>query len=334
MNFASAKKPGKYTVALALICVVTVALPFFLHDKLAVTEKKAANVLVLEGWLPPYAISRAVNEFKEGNYRIIVITGQKRTPEFFNVFTNGSLIFDLSGKNHISDTVPAHHDFEVRANSSMGGRNKAHFNFYVNDSLCGSFFADKAKRNFTVGWNGRLADVYSAGVRFLNDTVTRSGDRNLYVKELVIDHRFVYPYQKNSSYAFTMFHRDIRIRNDHSSDAELAKRNLLAMGLDTNSVVDIPDSETLLNRTLTSARTFRNWTDSTHIEIKGVNIVTLGSHARRTLMIYQKVLQNNKNVGVISVPDFRERHFVFRTFKTAREVLGIIYYWLILNPFA
>ncbi|BAY20339.1 hypothetical protein NIES2100_00800 [Calothrix sp. NIES-2100] len=36
---------------------------------------KSAEILVVQGWLPDYAIQEAVAEFKSSNYRQIITTG-------------------------------------------------------------------------------------------------------------------------------------------------------------------------------------------------------------------------------------------------------------------
>ncbi|MEH1889645.1 MAG: ElyC/SanA/YdcF family protein [Nostoc sp.] len=36
---------------------------------------KSAEVLVVEGWLPDYAIEEALTEFKTGSYRLVITTG-------------------------------------------------------------------------------------------------------------------------------------------------------------------------------------------------------------------------------------------------------------------
>ncbi|MEA5602410.1 ElyC/SanA/YdcF family protein [Nostoc sp. UHCC 0252] len=36
---------------------------------------KSAEVLVVEGWLPDYAIQQALSEFKTGSYRLVITTG-------------------------------------------------------------------------------------------------------------------------------------------------------------------------------------------------------------------------------------------------------------------
>lgn len=47
----------------------------FAHTFLSVNHPVAANVLVVEGWLPDYALEEAVQEFKEKGYEHLVAAG-------------------------------------------------------------------------------------------------------------------------------------------------------------------------------------------------------------------------------------------------------------------
>jgi hypothetical protein len=62
--------------------------------------------------------------------------------------------------------------------------------------------------------------------------------------------------------------------------------------------------------------------------------VTLGPHARRTWMTYNKILNEKYSIGIISVPDSDKPISDKRkALNTLRETLGIIYYWFILIPY-
>ncbi len=56
--------------AILLIFGITNVQPF-----LAVTSPINADILVVEGWIPDYALKEAVNEFESGAYRLIITTG-------------------------------------------------------------------------------------------------------------------------------------------------------------------------------------------------------------------------------------------------------------------
>jgi hypothetical protein len=65
-----------WLVLLSLTALAIVSVGAALHAFLAKSQPVQARVLVVEGWLPDYALQQAVNEFREKGYeRLIVIGG-------------------------------------------------------------------------------------------------------------------------------------------------------------------------------------------------------------------------------------------------------------------
>jgi DUF218 domain len=65
-----------WLVALALIMSLMVGAILNVHPFLAPRiPLKSANLLVVEGWLPDYALEQAASEFNKGSYELIVSTG-------------------------------------------------------------------------------------------------------------------------------------------------------------------------------------------------------------------------------------------------------------------
>ncbi|MFN6482673.1 MULTISPECIES: ElyC/SanA/YdcF family protein [unclassified Nostoc] len=65
-----------WAIAIALIAYLIFVMLTHVHSFLAVTSPiESAEVLIVEGWLPDYAIEEALTEFKNGSYRQIITTG-------------------------------------------------------------------------------------------------------------------------------------------------------------------------------------------------------------------------------------------------------------------
>jgi DUF218 domain len=65
-----------WAIAIALIVYLIFFTITHVHSFLAVTSPiKSAEVLIVEGWLPDYAIEEALTEFKNGSYHQIITTG-------------------------------------------------------------------------------------------------------------------------------------------------------------------------------------------------------------------------------------------------------------------
>jgi hypothetical protein len=311
-----------------------VALPiiYSISSRLSETKRVDANILVIEGWLPPYAIEMAYNEFLNHNYDKVITTGIKISG-YYQLSQNGYLIFhsgDILKQSGTNDQ----HIIETDAYSELGGQERAHFNVFINDTVIGSFFAERNKSKYPISWNGDLSGIDSVMVQFDNDRFNDISDRNLYVREIIFDHLIHVSYQHNSEYDIGTLDGKNRIINNFNSHAELARNKLISLGLDSSRILSLPGKKVSINRTLSSALAFRDWLKKSDIEVKGINIVTMGTHAKRTLMTYNKILDKNYEIGIISLPNYRERASrKYKVFKTLRESVGIIYYWFILLPY-
>ena len=321
-------------ISLSLIFGLFLIKPAFnyLSKYLSKSEIVNANILIVEGWLPDYALKMASEEFKKHDYEYIVTTGIKTNINYFELYVNGYLIFYPHSKLFGKDEFKKH-SVGVDVYSELNGVNRAHFNLYINDSLSGNFYADKRKRRYMMEWKGSLAKIDSILVQFDNDSWGKFGDRNLYVKDIIIDDQIIIPYGNNSAFVETKLNNKHEILTHFNSNAELARKRLISMGIDSSRIIATPGERVRINRTLTSAVAFRNWLKTSNIDIRGINIFSMGTHARRTWMTYNKLLNEKYKIGIISVPDYLNRSRENKLLKTLRETLGIIYYWFILIPY-
>jgi len=332
-------KRNRKKILVAIIVTIIVLGTIFLlpitnsiTSYLSKTKKVDANLLIVEGWLPPYAIEMANDEFQKNGYDLVITTGLKISG-YYLVSMNGYLIFNTHDRFKGIDKT-GDHTIEIDAYSEMGDKNCAHFNAFVNDSMVADFLTDKKKRKYEITWKGKLAKIDSVMIQFDNDRFFENDDRNLYVKEIIIDHNIHISYQNNSEYDIGALDGKNRINNNFSSFSELARNKLLLMGLDSSSVLAVPGKRVKINRTLTSALAFRDWLKTTDIDIKGINIISMGTHSRRTWMTYNKILNERYKIGIISLPDYRMSHSrKKRILKTLRETAEIVYYWFILIPY-
>lgn len=319
------------------LIIILILLYFFLKpsfnslsDYLSKTEQVKANILIVEGWLPFDGIQTAANEFRKDGYEYLITTGLKSTTDYYEVTMDGYLIFYPKDK-FTSYKISGEHIIEVRAYSGLDGKNSAHFNLFMNDSAIANYFADRKKSKYGATWQGKLSDIDSIMVQFDNDEIGQFGDRNLYVKEIIIDHKITIPFLNNSVYDLGKLGRII---NNYSSNAEHTRDKLFSMGVDSSRIIAVPGKKTIINRTLTSAIALRDYLSTSKIDVKGINIVSYGTHARRTWMTYSKVLGKSYKIGIISLPDYRNNASEKRkVIKTLRETIAIIYYWIILLPY-
>ncbi|MGE5406709.1 MAG: hypothetical protein ACM3NR_03265 [Methanosarcina sp.] len=327
-------KPGKrirlfIAFAIIILIMLVFAKPVTLNIShfLSKSEKVSANILVIEGWLSYNELQAAANEFILGKYEHIFITGLKSTTEYYNVYTDGYLIFYTS----VYDPGNVKR-VEVKASSELDCENSAHFNLWINDSLVADFNADKHRRKYSADWNGSKVD--SVMIQFDNDVVGEFGDRNLFVKEIILNGSTQIPFLNNSTYDISGLDNKSRIINNMNSNAELTAKRLLSMGVDSSKVTAVSGNRVRINRTLTSALALKDWLSKADINVRGINIISSGAHSRRTWMTFDKVLDRPVNVGVIALRDVRHTGpDGVGYLKTLRELIAYIYYSLILIPF-
>lgn len=332
----------KSLIILAITIISPLAIIYFLLNPafsylsgyLSKSKQVKADILVVEGWLPHYALEMAYNEYQKNKYAYVVTTGVRYTPPYYKISDNGYLIFYthdlLSGLNETGS-----HSIEIEAHSDMGGENRAHFNLFINDSLAANFYVDKQKKGYTIKWYGCLKDIDSIMVQYDNDIYEPPLDRNLSVKEICFDNRITIPYLFHSEYDMLKLDGKLRFRNNLMTTAQLARSKLINMGIDSTKIIAVSAAKVRFNRTLTSALAFRNWLSVQDKHLNGINIISLGPHARRTWMTYNKILDEKNKIGIISIPEDSDKQIsrARKAFKTLREILGIIYYWFILLPY-
>lgn len=301
---------------------------------LSKTGTVEANVLIVEGWIPDYAIQAAAEEAKKDAYKAVVTTGIRSSDlEYLTVGMNGYLIFYPDLKVSENDNAGTH-SIKIVAKSKMGGKYCAHFTMFVNDSSIVEFSADEISREYPIKWQGSLTEIDSVMIHFDNDMLDDYGDVNLYVKELIIDSTIVIPYEFHSAYDIGYLDGKDRIINDFRTVAELARNKLIRDGIDSSRIFAFPAYKKGFNRTLSSVFACKRGLNSLNFKITGVNVITLGIHSRRTWLAYKNMLDNSINVGVISVPEKAvDKEEEYGNEKIIKEVFNLFYYSILLLPF-
>jgi hypothetical protein len=336
------RKKRRILIALVIVPFITAGLLIFIFicqdsivNYLSSTHKIKADILLYEGWLPETAVEVAINEFKTNDYNLIITTGLKSDDlDFCMVPMNGYLIF-YPASDLFKDEQIRIHLIEILAHSKMGGKYSSHFNFYVNDSLTAEFIADEKERKYSIKWTGALKDIDSVMVHFDDDYLDEGGDKNLYVKEIIIDNNIIIPYKFNSVYDVGRLGGTNRIINDYDTHGELSRNIIIRNGINSSSVVAVTGGRANINRTIKSALAFRNWLKTYDDKSDEINIISMGIHSRRTLVTYKSILGKKVKIGIISLPESEKpgiRKLKYLDILT--EVLNLVYYRIILLPYS
>ncbi len=102
----------------------------------------------------------------------------------------------------------------------------------------------------------------------------------------------------------------------HRAAGYLKRRGLAAV-----PITPAPSPLTLRDRTYTSALMVRAWAQRTGVELRKLDVVSRGPHARRSRLLYEKAFGPQVRIGVFAVPppDYDPERW-WRTSTGARDV--------------
>jgi hypothetical protein len=93
------------------------------------------------------------------------------------------------------------------------------------------------------------------------------------------------------------------LQSRFKTGGEFAAANLAALGLDPKLIVATAEPEHSRDRTYASALAIKEWLRGTNVSVKEVNVYSIGAHARRSRLLFQKALGDEVRVGIISHPE-------------------------------
>ena len=88
---------------------------------------------------------------------------------------------------------------------------------------------------------------------------------------------------------------------EYTDGAEFAAARLRYLGADIRLITAVAAPAVYRDRTWHMASAVRDWLNENEDSPKAINVVSIGTHARRSRMLYQRVLGPNVKVGVIPV---------------------------------
>jgi hypothetical protein len=114
-----------------------------------------------------------------------------------------------------------------------------------------------------------------------------------------------------------------REANEAQSYAESAARYLIRNGLDVAKVTPVSAPASAQDRTFLSAVKVRDWAASQGIEIKAVDLLSSGAHARRSRTLYRLVLGSGVDVGILAAnPEAYDADHWWQTSAGVKSVTG------------
>jgi uncharacterized SAM-binding protein YcdF (DUF218 family) len=111
--------------------------------------------------------------------------------------------------------------------------------------------------------------------------------------------------------------------SEYKTYAELAAATLLKLGLNTNDVQAVPATAVRRDRTYNSAVFLKKWLREHGVAAATFNLITVGPHARRSRLMFEKALGEGAVVGVVAIPsDEYDPGQWWRSSAGVRTVIG------------
>lgn len=121
--------------------------------------------------------------------------------------------------------------------------------------------------------------------------------------------------------------------------ATYAAKRLVWLGMNPKLVQPVPSPTQYRNRSYASAVALREWVEQHRLSVTSFNLVTVGAHARRSRLLFQKAFGGNVHIGVIAVQDREyDPDRWWRSSEGVKEVIsegaGYLYARLFFHPHA
>ena len=91
--------------------------------------------------------------------------------------------------------------------------------------------------------------------------------------------------------------------SEYKTYAELGAATLLKLGLDRDSVQAISMPAVRQDRTYASALALKHWLQEHNAMPTGLNLISMGPHARRSRLLFEKAFGGDSRVGIIALED-------------------------------
>lgn len=89
--------------------------------------------------------------------------------------------------------------------------------------------------------------------------------------------------------------------SEYKTFAELGAATLVHLGLNADVVQAVPAPRVRLDRTYASAVALKNWLGSHRLAETSFNLISLGPHARRSRLLFEKALGKDYKIGTIAI---------------------------------
>lgn len=310
----------KKTILILIFLLLSLFLVFFFffsYSYLAITKPVKSDTIIIEAWISANELEQIADNYINPETKHILIIGKTKGKPIYDavsphpewtyvndlhqpkdkkgvyLWANSSLIIDPAKYPDITQNDSL--TIQVKASGSIAKNRFPFFNLIINGKYLSSTFTDDTLQTFRFTTVRPEKILRSVGIQFDNDLKTGSEDRNLFIYSIIINSHEIVVNNQNS----TIIRNGEKMPTGFPSQSELRANYLTAIGIAKNRVQTISYQPSDYNKTLSSAFALKKYIEQTNLT--SFNIFTHGTHARRTLFTYKKVLGNKYSIGIISL---------------------------------
>ena len=105
--------------------------------------------------------------------------------------------------------------------------------------------------------------------------------------------------------------------------SDLDREDLIRCGVQAESIESVLSPAVRKDRTYHMALAAKDWFIENTMTVASLDVVTVGPHARRSWLMFEKAFGNSTNIGIIALDDvaYDSQHW-WRSSEGVREVLG------------
>jgi len=347
------KTVKRFVLYLAVFIIIySISLVFFRYF-LSLHEPVKSDVLVIEAWISPLDVERALPVINSDSISQVFIIGRKYPDngekvkslvrEFFNhiksiqnkksggiwLLTNSALAFDCSSFSQSVLPDSLHISVIAKGTSALG--HPAHFNLVINGHCVAGAFTETSFMEYDFHIPVPTDSLHSLSIFFDNDVYHgKKEDRNLCISSIKINDTIFIAGTGN-----TFLVKEYgNYTNGFSSQAAEIRNYLFQLGADTKKVRFIEFEPVKKNQTLAASLAFTRYCKSPNIS--SVNILSSGLHSRRTWLTYKRIMGDDISVGVINFKpagylEGKRNNIISSYLYLNNEAFSYLYNWIVLT---
>lgn len=292
---------------LILFLISKYYLPQFLSYKKPVDSKN----FLIEAWISYHEIEQAIIDYGNDPSSHFYIVGHmypEIEPQRVQINQAGTELDEnentgiwLYANSSLSFELPSNLNYEngdtVKINVTAKGQESenrfAYFNVVINGECIGGAFSQINYQEYVFDWINSEEGIKTCYIKFNNDLMSNTSDRNLNIKSIKIDNKLLLANKGN-----TVYGRDLNnLTSGFQSQAEEVGNYLQNLGVDQKQISIINFEPVARNQTMAAAEKFKEYISS--VSITDINVISSDIHSRRTWFTYQRIIGKQTQVGVL-----------------------------------